>query len=86
MRPGCFAVLMIRIHLRYWRNLSIKEAIRKPLNSSKFASIRHKMFTVNIDEEKFNALNKKHNILGNCSNKIVPKCDAEISKNNLTSP
>ena len=62
MRPGCFAVLMIRIHLRYWRNLSIKEAIRKPLNSSKLASITHKMFTVNIDEEKFNALNKKHNI------------------------
>ena len=44
------------------------------------------MFAVNIDAEKFNALNKKHNILGNCSNKIVPKCDAEISKNNLTSP
>ena len=86
MRPGCFAVLMIRIHLRYWRNLSIKEAIRKPLNSSKLASITHKMFTVNIDAEKFNALNKKHNILGNSSNKIVPKCDAEISKNNLTSP
>ena len=86
MRPGCFAVLMIRIHLRYMRNLSVKEAIRKPLNSSKLASITHKIFTVDIDEEKFNALNKKHDIPENCSNKIVPKYNVEIWKNNLTSP
>ena len=39
-------------------DVSVKETIRKSLNSSKLASRTHKMFIVNIDEEKFYALNK----------------------------
>ena len=40
------------------QELSVKEAIGKPLNNSKFASIANKMFIVNMDEEKFKALLK----------------------------
>ena len=43
------------------------------------------MFIVNVDEEKFEALLKKYNVPDNCPNIIVPKCNAEIWKNNLTS-
>ena len=39
-----------------------------------------------MDEEKFKAFHKKHNIPENCPNIIVPKCNAKIWKNNLTSP
>ena len=35
------------------QELSVKQAIGKPLNSSKLASIANKMFIVNMDEEKF---------------------------------
>ena len=66
------------------QELSVKEAIEKPLNSSKFASIANKMFIVNMDEGK--ALLKKYNVPENCPNIIVPKCNAEIWKNHLTSP
>ena len=31
-------------------------------------------------------LHKKYNIPENCPNTIAPKCNAEILKNNLTSP
>ena len=44
------------------------------------------MFIVNMDEEKFKALHKKYNVPKNCPNIIVPKCNAEIWKNNLNSP
>ena len=63
--------------------VSVKETIRKPLNSSKLASRTHKMFIVNIDE-KFYALNKKYNIPENCHSMVVPKCN-EIWESNLTS-
>ena len=39
-----------------------------------------------MDEEKFEALHKKYNVPQNCPNIIVPKCNAEIWKSNLTSP
>ena len=35
------------------QELSVKEAVGKPLNSSSLASIANKMFIVNMDEEKF---------------------------------
>ena len=65
-------------------DVSVKETIRKSLNSSKLVSRTHKMFIVNIDEEKFYALNKKYNIPENCHSMVVPKCN-EIWKCNLTS-
>ena len=68
------------------QELSVKEAVGKPLNSSSLASIANKMFIVNMDEEKFKALHKKYNVPENCPNIIVPKCNAKIWKNNLTSP
>ena len=68
------------------QELSVKDAIGKPLNNSKFSSIANRMFIVNIDGEKFKTLYKKYNVLENCPNIIVPKCNAEIWKNNLTSP
>ena len=83
MRSGYFAALMIRIQLRQM-DVSVKETTRKPLNSSKLASRTHKMFIVNMDEEKFYALNKKYNIPENCHSMVVPKCN-EIWKCNLTS-
>ena len=55
------------------QELSVKEAIGKPLISSKLASIANKMFTVNMDEEKSKALLKKYNIPENCPNIIIPK-------------
>ena len=39
-----------------------------------------------MDEEKFKPLHKKYNVPENCLNIIVPECNAEIWKNNLTSP
>ena len=68
------------------QDLSVKETVGKPLNSSRLASIANKMFIVNMDEEKFKALHKKYNVPENCSNITVPKCNAEIWKNNLTYP
>ena len=68
------------------QELSVKEAIGKPLNSTKLASIANKVFIVNMDEEKFKALLKKYNVPENCPNIIVPKCNADIWKSNLTSP
>ena len=44
------------------------------------------MFTVNMDDEKFEELNKKCNAPENCPNMIVPKRNAEIWKSNLNSP
>ena len=38
------------------QELSVKEAIGKPLNSSKLPSIANKMFIANMDEENFKAL------------------------------
>ena len=55
------------------QELSVKEAIGKPLISSKLASIANKMFTVNMDEEKSKALLKIYNIPENCPNIIIPK-------------
>ena len=68
------------------QELSVKEAIGKPLNSSKLTLIANKMFIVNMDQEKFKPLLRKYNVPENCPNIIVPKCNAEISKNNLTFP
>ena len=68
------------------QELSAKEAVGKRLNSSKLASIANKMFTVNMDDEKFEELNKKCNAPENCPNMIVPKRNAEICKSNLNSP
>ena len=68
------------------QELSVKDAVGKPLNSSRLASIANIMFIVNMDEEKFKALHKKYNVPENCPNIIVPKCNGEIWKNNLTSP
>ena len=39
-----------------------------------------------MDVQKFKALYKKYNITENYPNIIVPKCNSEILKNNLTSP
>ena len=55
------------------QELSVTEAIGKPLISSKLASIANKIFTVNMDEEKSKALLKKYNVPENCPNIIVPK-------------
>ena len=38
------------------QELSAKEAVGKPLNSSKLASIANKMLIVNMDEEKFQGI------------------------------
>ena len=40
------------------QELSVKEAIGKPLNSNKLTSIANKMFIVNMDEEMFKAMLK----------------------------
>ena len=40
------------------QELSVKEAIGKPLNSNKLTSIANKMFIVNMDEELFKAMLK----------------------------
>ena len=66
------------------QELSVKEAVVKPLNSIKLASIAIKIFIVIIDEENFKALLKKYNLPENCPNIIVPKCNEEIRENNLT--
>ena len=66
------------------QELSVKVAIRKPLNSSKLASIANKIFIVNIDE-KFNAFHKKYKVPENYPNIVVLKCNEKIWKNNLTS-
>ena len=60
------------------QKLSVKEAIGKPLNSSKLTSIANKMLIVNMDERKFKALHRRCNVPENCPNIIVPKCNAEI--------
>ena len=62
------------------QELSVKVAIRKPLNSSKLASIANKMFIVNMDEEKFKALLKKYNVPENCPNIIVPNVMQKFGK------
>ena len=77
-RSSCFAALMM--------NVSLKEAIWKPLNCSKLASIRYKMCIINMGEKKFKALNKKYNLPENCPHMVVPKRNAKIWKNSLTSP
>ena len=56
------------------QELSVKEAVLKPLNSIKLASIAVKMFIVIMDEENFKSLLKKYNVPENCPNIIVPKC------------
>ena len=68
------------------QELSVKEAIGKPLNTSKLASIANKMFIISMDGKKFKALLKKYNVPENCPNIIDPRRYAEIWKNNLTSP
>ena len=87
---------MIRIHLRGGRcrntflqdisqDILVKEVIGKPLNSGKLPSIANKMFVINNDDEKFMTLQKRYNVPENCPNITVPKCNAEIWKNILTS-
>ena len=68
------------------QELLVKDAVGKPLSSSRLVSIANKMFIVNMDEETFKALHKKYNLPENCPNIIVPKCNPEIWRNNLTSP
>ena len=41
------------------QELLVKEAIGKPLNSSKLASIVNKMFIVNMNGKNFKAFHKK---------------------------
>ena len=42
------------------QELSVKEAIGKPLNSSKLTSVANEIFIVNMDDENFKALLKKY--------------------------
>ena len=62
------------------QDLSVKEAIGKPLNSSKLASVANKMFIVDMDEEKFKALLKKYNVPENCPNITVPNVMQKFGK------